>query len=168
MGAMKTIPHAYAGSRIVNFLNKQINSLAATKSQRQIAFECGYEKPNIISMFKRGETKVPLDKIPALAKALEVDPRALFRLALEQYWPEVNKVVGDIFGHVVSENEHEIIEEIRHLTNDMDPKITAEQKAQLREIFGGKSAPAKPKATEKTPVKTAGKSSSWSKEDIQD
>ena len=38
-------------------------------------------------MFKRGEVKVPLNKIPLLAKAINADPAHLFRLALEQYWP---------------------------------------------------------------------------------
>ncbi|MGZ9053126.1 MAG: helix-turn-helix domain-containing protein [Rhodoplanes sp.] len=65
-------------------MNKQITAISGVKSQREIAAELGYERPNIISMMKRGETKLPLDKVPALAKALHVDPAHLFRLALEQ------------------------------------------------------------------------------------
>ncbi len=135
MGAMKTVPQPHSGTRIVNFLNKQINSLAAVKTQRQIAFECGYDKPNIISMFKRGDTKVPLDKIPALAKALEVDPAMLFRLALEQYWPDMQKVVTEIFGRTVTKHEYELVQAIRAATDDMDPKITADQRKKIIEII---------------------------------
>jgi hypothetical protein len=60
-------------------------------------------------MFKHGEVKVPLDKIPALAKAIEADPGHLFRLALEQYWPELAATVAEIFGRVVTANEEEIL-----------------------------------------------------------
>ena len=56
----------FAGSSIANYLDKQIEALKGAKSQREIAGEIGYESPNLISMFKRGEARVPLDKIPLL------------------------------------------------------------------------------------------------------
>lgn len=37
------------------------------KTQREIAEECGFEKPNIITMFKNGTTKLPLNRIGPLA-----------------------------------------------------------------------------------------------------
>jgi len=49
-------------------------------------------------MFKRGEAKVPLDKVPILARALNVDPALLFCLAVEQYWPGGAEAVARIFG----------------------------------------------------------------------
>lgn len=99
----------FAQSSIAKYLDKQIEALKGVKTQRQIAAEIGYEKPNMISMFKRGEVRVPLDKIPALAKALEVDPGHLFRLALEQYWPGLRETIQAIFGRVVTANEEEIL-----------------------------------------------------------
>ena len=51
------------------------------KTQREIAAECGFDKPNIITMFKNGSTKVPLNRIGALAKALDADPAHMLRLA---------------------------------------------------------------------------------------
>src|ERR1700722_20655079 len=77
----------FADSAIAKYINKKIDELKGVKTQREIAQEAGYEMPNIISMFKRGESKVPLEKIPLLSKALGVDPAHLFRLALEHYWP---------------------------------------------------------------------------------
>ena len=47
---------------------------AIDKTQRQVATECGLENANVITMFKQGATKLPLNRIGPLAKALEVDP----------------------------------------------------------------------------------------------
>ncbi len=35
-------------------------------------------------MIKNGSTKLPLDRVPSVAKPLECDPKLLFKLALEQ------------------------------------------------------------------------------------
>jgi transcriptional regulator with XRE-family HTH domain len=78
----------FADSAIAKYIDKKIDELKGVKTQREIAAEIDYDKPNMISMFKRGEARVPLDKIPLLAKALGVDPAHMFRLALEQYWPD--------------------------------------------------------------------------------
>ena len=128
----------FAESRIALFLSKRIDQLAARKNQREIATEIGYDKPNMISMFKRGETKIPLEKIPLLAKSLEVDPAHLFRMAVEQYWPGLHAVIQEVFGHVVSDNESVIIKEIRKLTDNGDPPMTKELKAGLKALFADK------------------------------
>src|SRR6202051_1152482 len=79
--------NAVCRSAIAKYIDKKIDELKGVKTQREIAQEAGYETPNIISMIKRGESRVPLEKIPLLAKALGVDPAHMFRLAMEQYWP---------------------------------------------------------------------------------
>ena len=89
----------------------------------------------MISMFKRGETKVPLEKIPALARALRVDPGHLFRLALEQYWPDRGEVIEQIFGNTVSANEYEIVREIRALSDNADPSMTPALRSALKGSF---------------------------------
>jgi transcriptional regulator with XRE-family HTH domain len=124
-------------SKIALFITKRINALQSRKSQREIAAEIGYEKANMISMFKRGETKVPIDKIPALAQALECDVAHLFRLAMEQYWPNMTKTVSEIFSHILTDNEAAIIDEIRRITKESDPELTSDLKKKLRESFKG-------------------------------
>jgi len=98
----------FADSAIAKYIDKKIDELKGVKTQREIAAEIGYDKPNLISMFKRGEARVPLDKIPLLAKALGVDPAQMFRLALEQYWPDRGDIIEKLFGRLASENEEEI------------------------------------------------------------
>ena len=126
----------FSGSRIAIYLTKQIDALQGIKSQREIAFEIGYDKPNLISMFKRGEAKVPIDKIPALANAIKVDPAFLFRLAMEQYWPDMNEAVASVFGAIVTRNERELLEKVRQWTLNTDPKlVTPETEGALMAAF---------------------------------
>lgn len=126
MAAVTTKPGMpYAQTRMARYLTTQIDALAGQKNQREIAMEIGYEKPNMISMFKRGETKVPLDKIPALAKALHVDPAHLFRLAMEQQWPGLKEVVDLIFKNIASDNEAELfLKKWRDRSSERDPSPT--------------------------------------------
>ena len=71
---------------VAQFLTKAIKTSGRTQSE--ICADIGYSKPNIITMFKQGKTKVPLDKIGPLASALGVDGRAFFRMVLGEYMPE--------------------------------------------------------------------------------
>lgn len=136
----------FSNSAIAAYLDKQIDALRGRKTQREIASETGYTRPNIISMFKRGETKVPLDKIPALAKALEADPAHLFRLGVEQYWPGISDTVRQIFGSLAAAttNEEEIIlTKWRAATKNMNPGPSARTSAaidkMLKELFGAQA-----------------------------
>jgi transcriptional regulator with XRE-family HTH domain len=63
------------------------------KSQREIAKAAGYSKPNIISMMKTGQTKIPVEKIPALAAAMGIETAPFLRLALQEYMPETWNVI---------------------------------------------------------------------------
>ena len=127
---------------VAKFLRERIEALSPRKNQREIAAEVGYDKPNIVSMMKRGDAKVPLEKIPLFAKALEADAGHMFRLALEQYWPDLNEVVGEIFGNTVSSNEMMLVRKYRELTSDMDPQPTESQLNRLSEVINPKAAKA--------------------------
>ena len=118
----------FADSAIAGYLDKQIDSLKGVKTQREIAAEIGYDKPNLISMFKRGETKIPLDKIPLLAKAVGADASHLFRLALDQYWPDLKPTIDEIFERqMASKNETEVfLHKWRAATGNIDPAPNAE------------------------------------------
>jgi hypothetical protein len=127
--------YPFKDTGMARFLAKRVDELSPQKCQREIAGDAGYDKPNILSMFKRGETKVPLDKVPALARALDVDPAHLLRLAIEQQMPEVVKIIDDIFGNTVSVNEFKIVDAIRKASNDANPKATTAQLHAIGEIF---------------------------------
>lgn len=124
-------------TRMSALIDKRVNQLKGRKSQKDIAQIAGYKNQNMISMLKLGEAKVALDKVPTLAKALEVDPAMLFRIALEQFFEDTTLVaVNEIFGTVVSKNEAEILSFIRSISGEDDPQLTDAAKEHLTAAFG--------------------------------
>ena len=128
-------PHA--DTKLAKYIDRRILDLKATKNQAQIAAEAGYPNPNMITMIKQGTSKVALDRIPALAKALDCDPAWLMRLALEQsIGSTAATAVTDVFGDPVSANERAWLAEIRDASGETDPRLTTRRRATLRSIFG--------------------------------
>lgn len=121
---------------IYEFISKQIDiAKSMGKTQREIAAECGYDKPNMIAMMKAGHVKVPLDKVPQLAKALNVEPAFLMRLAMNQYWPGAADTIAQVFGTILTTNETKIIEKIREFSKNSDPAMSRQVESGLRATF---------------------------------
>jgi len=81
-------------SRLASFVAKRIKDLAGVRSQREVARIAGFPQPNMISMIKTGEAKLPLERVEKLAIALDCDPHHLAQLALEQsHGPEVLRLL---------------------------------------------------------------------------
>lgn len=74
-------------SRVAQFVGRRINELRSRRSQAEIAAAAGFRSPNMLSMIKDGSAKLPIDRVEALARALECDPGHLMRLTLEQLYP---------------------------------------------------------------------------------
>lgn len=128
--------HPHGSTRLAQYLTRRIEELRGTKNQVQIAEQAGFTTPNLISMLKNGASKLPIDRVPSMAKALDADPAYLLRLALEQSMGETAaRAVGEIFGTPITANERGWIEEIRDASGDSDPRLTARSRAKLRAIF---------------------------------
>lgn len=126
----------FADTRIAKLLQKRMDELRSRKSQKDIALAAGYTQPNIISMMKNGDSRVPLEKTWQLAKAFEVDAALFFRLALEQAFPpETHYELTKLFSNVVSDNEVTWVEKIREITADGDPSLTPELEEGLRKLL---------------------------------
>ncbi len=102
-------------------LESLINS--SEVKQIDIAAALGYEHPNIITMFKQGKTRVPVEKIPMLAKTLAVDPHAMLLYYLSEYEPALLRIIEHHFGALITRNEQAIIDEIRRVSHGSDPAI---------------------------------------------
>jgi DNA-binding Xre family transcriptional regulator len=128
--------HPYAGSRLTRFLQKRILEIRPQKSQTEIAIEAGFTNTNMMSLIKSGKSKLPFDRVPALALALDCDPKLLFRLALEQSGGEtIRKAIDEVFGTIVSQNEVAWLEEIRDASDHHDPRLTNRARTTIRGIF---------------------------------
>src|SRR5690348_7239118 len=120
--------YPFADTAMVKFLSKRIDELKPELTQREIAQRLGYRCVNFVSMMKIGAARVPLEKLPALAAILGVDPAHLVRLGLEQYWPEL-EVVSRVLPPPITKNEIVLLQAFRRATNHTDPEITPGQQA---------------------------------------
>lgn len=103
--------------------------------QLEMAEAMGFAKPNIITMFKQGKTRVPLDKVPAFARVLGLDSRNLLRMAMSEYCPELLAVCEKEFGAVVSRNEQKFLDIMRDELGGFEAKIMSkDDEEKVREL----------------------------------
>lgn len=116
--------------RVEDYLTRQIE--ISEKTQKQIANEAGYEKPNVLSMMKKGIIKVPIERAPALARALNVDPAHFLRMVLREYMQDAWAVMEEHLGGVLSENERRLLELYRAESGDDEIELNAERLEHIR------------------------------------
>lgn len=58
-------------SKIAQFIADRIK--ATGQLQKDIAKNVGFDAPNMMTMLKQGRTRLPLDKVVPMARALESD-----------------------------------------------------------------------------------------------
>lgn len=132
-----TMTDPYQNTLTAKLIAERIRDLSHRKTQAEIASEAGFANANMMTFLKNGRNKVPLDRVPSLAKALEVDPAFLMRLALEQAVGATSaKAITEIFGTPATDNELGWLTEIRDASGNTDPRLTARSRTMLRGIFG--------------------------------
>ncbi|MDX8526989.1 XRE family transcriptional regulator [Mesorhizobium sp. MSK_1335] len=118
-------------------MDDRINQLEERKSLEDIAEEIGFATVSLLSNIREGMIKVPLDRVPGLARALECNPRTLFLLALGQYLDEDALVtIKQIIGPSMSQNEVAWIEALRSASDNADPPLSTKRAMIIRAIFG--------------------------------
>jgi transcriptional regulator with XRE-family HTH domain len=105
------------------WLNKNLD-LLTDKTNDEIASAMGYERPNIISMWRTGRTRIPLDRVPQIAKLLGVDLAMLLPMWLEQYVQGEQDELTKMFRRLCSEDEAALIKAIRKARGDTKGPIS--------------------------------------------
>lgn len=119
---------------VAGYVTRQIH--LSGKPQKQIAREAGFATGNMITMIKLGQTKIPINRVPALAKAIGADQAHLLRLVLGEYEAGVAAIVEDALGPLVTVNERKILDAVRAVSLNTDPEIgSARQRELLQEAF---------------------------------
>jgi hypothetical protein len=131
---MPSKPHSH--TRLVPFLDRRILELSPRKTQAQIAVEAGFLNVNMLSMIKTGTSKLPIDRAPALASALETDLGHLLQLALEQHLGEPATRALIATFEIVSANERVWLAELREASGHTDPNLTTRLRSAFRALFG--------------------------------
>lgn len=89
------------------------------------AARLGFKASNLISMWRMGNSAVPLAHLPALANILSVDPIHLFWLWLKQLRlrePAIPASFTELLEHrLVTANECQVVAAIRTATKHADP-----------------------------------------------
>ena len=92
------------------------------KTQKEIAKEVGFPKPNILTMLKNGSTPLPINRIGRLAKAIDIDPAFLFRQTMLEYYPETwHEIEKNLGAPLLTQHERELIADWRQMTHHTDP-----------------------------------------------
>ncbi len=137
MRLMAMAKRPYENTRLAKYLNQRVLELRPKKTQTEIAQEVGFVNVNMMTMLKIGANKVPLDRVPALAKALDCDPAWLMRLALEQTEGDTAaRAIIEILGAPVTKNELGWVMEIREASGDTDPRLATRGRNAIRSVFG--------------------------------
>ena len=127
-------PFAY--TELAVFLRKRIRALRRLKTQTEIAVEAGWTNSrNMLAMITSGASKLPIDRVPALARALNVDPAFLLRLAILQHDRELWSIIEQATGKVLSKNEEELIEHIRSMSRASDFHPSSQLLDAIREVL---------------------------------
>ena len=127
----------YEDSRLAKYIERRALELKSRKSQSQIASEAGFPNPNMVTMIKRGTSKLALDRVPSMARALECDPAHLMGMSLEQaVGGTAARAILEIFGTPVTANEEGWLQVIRDASGNTDPRIASRSRTAIRAIFG--------------------------------
>lgn len=115
--------------RLAEFMNKNWDRLVG-RTNDDVAQELGYRASNMISMWRTGKTRVPLDRVPDVARLMKVDIAVLLPLYFDQYWgdrDDANGLMASVFNRVASVREARLLSTMRTRAKDRDPHYTPEQ-----------------------------------------
>ena len=99
-------------------------------SNEDLCTALGFERQIALTLVKTGSMKMPLNKIPALAAALKLDPVELLKTAMSETSPDLLQVIDEVLNPLrVTATEMNLIRQVREISGD-------QQLAPI--VFGGK------------------------------
>lgn len=117
--------------------------LATGKSQKAVAIDAGFDKPNNISNFKSGATPIPIDRVCDLAFALEgfLDQHALLAKVLEERFKDsgLQAIAEMVLAYGTERRFKSVLDVVESCENEVGTyfpaSLTDEQRAVLRNAF---------------------------------
>lgn len=88
-------------------------------TDRALCVALGFEREIVLTLIKQGTMKLPIDKVPALAAALVLDPSSLLRDALRESAPGMLAVIEAVYNPLqLTTTEENLIKHLRQLTGN--------------------------------------------------
>ncbi len=119
-------------SAVANFIQVHIEKSAYTLDE--ITLLLGFQSTGMVEGFCSGDRKVPLDKVNALAEALDCDRRQLFLLVLSSWFDtDFIKMLEEAFANgSASSVEKSWIDFLREFYSGNVPELTPQLRRRLR------------------------------------
>lgn len=124
-------------SELAQLVTTRLEEIGGRKNQRDVSEEVGFPTANMISLIKSGATKLALDRVEKMAKALEIDLSVLMLPALRQFYStETIAAIRDAFAPTEAETktEREILAIARN-NMDVSAGLSFETRQRLKEVF---------------------------------
>lgn len=113
---------------LAEWLNENLNDLSGM-SNAEIAAELGYERANIVAMWKTGRTRIALRPLNAIARLTKTPLEHLFALWIEQYAREKGlkpQPYLHLLDRIVTPDEMELVQAFRNADTSFS-RITKDQ-----------------------------------------
>jgi len=79
----------------------------------------GFEREITLVLIKQGSMKLPINRVPALAAALSLEPVDVLRTALQESSPDLISVIEEVFNPLcLTTSETRLIRHLRNLAGD--------------------------------------------------
>lgn len=111
---------------LAKFINANWDTLVG-RTNEEVSQELGYRAANIISMWRTGKTKIPLDRLPDIANLMKIDIATLFPMWMEQYFGEredIKFLMKEMSARFARSNEKVILELSRKAFKGNDVPLT--------------------------------------------
>lgn len=100
---------------LAEWMNENLNELSGM-TNTEIAAELGYERPNIVAMWKTGNTRVALHALKGIARLTNTRLEHLFQMWVEQYTREKGlkaQPYSEMLARIVTPAEFQLIQAVR-------------------------------------------------------
>lgn len=118
--------------RFAKYITLKIESARGSRGnvmqQSEIAKALGYENANIVSLWKSGKTRVPIEIVPKLSRTIGVNTSEMLREALVCYYPNMLDAIEEYMTDVIpTNNESAMLSTIRKMTGNSDPAVDTDE-----------------------------------------
>lgn len=122
---------------IAKIIGDRLNSPGFRKNQREVAAEVGFKNQNVISILKSGMTKLAIDRVGKMAKALDMPVQKLMEPALRQFYSrETIETMREAFNAPKSKFEKDLLDFVRAECEDTRKiSLTTEMKAAIKDVL---------------------------------
>jgi hypothetical protein len=124
--------------RLAEFMNANWNHMVGRSNDDVASTEFGYRQGNLISMWRTGKARIPLEKLPDLARVMKQDIALLMPLWVEQYWgdrDDSKQLIKMLETRMVTSAEAPVVKTLRAARRAHDLAYTDDQLAAISAVI---------------------------------